>query len=191
MSRTRLMRTVSFQAGRTIGVAVPPRTACNWPTRSGISFGECSVSSRIQSKPESEMMSAAMLLNRLDHRPICNWPAAMACLKALRWKSVVIRSSREAAASHELDGQPAERPEIGVQGITFLREDDPGEGAGKHDMPGLERVAVRADLVGEPGDAERGVAEHAGGEPRLLDLGIAVHDAADPAQVDVHRADRA
>ena len=57
-------------------------------------------------------------------------------------------------------------------------------------MAGLERVAVRADLVGEPGDAERRMAEHAGGQARLLDFGILVHDAADPAQVDVHRADR-
>ena len=47
-----------------------------------------------------------------------------------------------------------------------------------------------AELVGEPGDAERRMAEHAGGDAGLLDLGILVHDAADPAQVDVHRTDR-
>jgi len=74
-----------------IGVAVPACNACNCVTRSGISFGECSVSSRIQSKPESPMISAAMLLHRLDHRPICNLPAAMACLKALVLKSVDMR----------------------------------------------------------------------------------------------------
>lgn len=56
-------------------------------------------------------------------------------------------------------------------------------------MAGLERMALRADLVGEPGDAERRMAEHAGGEPALFNLGVAIHDAADPAQVDVHRAD--
>ena len=72
----------------------------------------------------------------------------------------------------------------------FWREHDAGEGAGEHDVARFERVAVRADFVGEPGDAERGMAEHAGGEPRLLDLGILVHDAADPAQIDVHRSDR-
>ena len=53
-----------------IGVAVPRCTACNCVTRSGISFGECSVSSRIQSNPLSEMISAAILLHRLDHSPI-------------------------------------------------------------------------------------------------------------------------
>ena len=90
MSRQRLASTASFQAGRMIGVAVPRCTACNCDSRPGISLGECSVSSRIQSKPESEMISAAMLEHRLDHRPICNWPAAMACLKALRWNSETI-----------------------------------------------------------------------------------------------------
>src|SRR5581483_11230247 len=56
-------------------------------------------------------------------------------------------------------------------------------------MPGLHRVAVLADLVGEPSDAERGMAEHAGSQAGLLDFGIAVHDAADPAQIDIHRPD--
>ena len=78
-----------------------------------------------------------------------------------------------------------------MDGVALLREYHAGERAGEHDVAGFERVAVRTDLVGEPGDAERRMAEHAGGEPRLLDLGILVHDAADPAQVDVHRADRA
>ena len=57
-------------------------------------------------------------------------------------------------------------------------------------MAGLERVAKLANLVGEPGNAERRMAEHAGGETRLLDFGILVHDAADPAQVDIQRTDR-
>ena len=47
-----------------------------------------------------------------------------------------------------------------------------------------------AELVGEPGDADRRMAKHAGGKPGLLDLGIPVHDAADPAQIDIHRPDR-
>jgi hypothetical protein len=65
-----LINTMSFQAGRTIGVAVPPSTAWSCASRSGISFGECSVSSKSQSKPESRTMSAAILLQRLHHRPI-------------------------------------------------------------------------------------------------------------------------
>ena len=40
-------------------------------------------------------------------------------------------------------------------------------------MAGLERGADAAELVGEPGHAERRMTEHAGGEPGLLDLGIA------------------
>src|SRR5579872_5763446 len=52
-------------------------------------------------------------------------------------------------------------------------------------------MAMRANLVGEPGDAERRMAQNAGSETRLLDFGIAVHDAAHPAQVDVERTDRA
>ena len=57
-------------------------------------------------------------------------------------------------------------------------------------MTRLERHAVLAELVGEPGDAERGMPEHAGGDAGLLDLRIAVHDAADPAQIDSERPDR-
>ena len=64
------MMTVSFQAGRMIGVAAPPSQACNCDRTSGISLGECSVSSSSQSNPESRTMSAAMLLHRLHHKPI-------------------------------------------------------------------------------------------------------------------------
>jgi hypothetical protein len=32
------------------------------------------------------------LLHRLHHSPICNWPAAMACLKALRVLSIAYLS---------------------------------------------------------------------------------------------------
>ena len=79
-----LGQTASFHAGRMMGVAAPRCIACNCVTRSGISFGECSVSSNIQSKPLSEIISAAILLQRLDHRPIWSLPCARACLKAFR-----------------------------------------------------------------------------------------------------------
>src|SRR5258708_22673612 len=87
----------------------------------------------------------------------------------------------------ELNGDAAERPEVGVQRVALLREYDAGEGAGEHDMPRLERGADAAELVGEPGDAERRMAKHAGGQTRLFDLGVTVHDAADPAQIDIQR----
>ena len=77
-----------------------------------------------------------------------------------------------------------------MDGVALLREHHTREGAGKHDMAGLERDAVLSELVGKPGDAERGMAEHAGGKAGLFDLGILVHDAADPAQIDIHRSDR-
>ncbi len=57
-------------------------------------------------------------------------------------------------------------------------------------MADFQRHAVLAELVGEPSDAERGMAEHAGGDAGLLDLRIAIHDAADPAQIDIERPDR-
>src|SRR5581483_8919066 len=89
--------------------------------------------------------------------------------------------------SNKLDGDAAERAEIGMQRVALLGEHHAGERAGEHEMAGLEGNAVRPELVGEPGDAERRVAEHAGGDTGLLDLGIAIHDAADPAQIDFQR----
>src|SRR3954466_13756751 len=90
----------------------------------------------------------------------------------------------------ELHGDAAERAEVGVERIALVREHHPGERARQHEMPGLERDAVTAQLVGEPSHAERGMAEHAGGNAGLLDLRVLVHDPADPAQVDVERAHR-
>src|ERR1700687_4187451 len=123
MSRQRLASTASFHAGRMIGVAVPAWIARHCVTKSGISLGECSVSSRIQSKPLSEIISAAILLHRLDHRPICNFSAASACLKALRCMSVMVHS-------YELDGDAAKRAEVGVQRVALLREYHAGERTG-------------------------------------------------------------
>src|SRR5580765_123255 len=90
----------------------------------------------------------------------------------------------------ELHGDAAQRPEVAVERIAFLREHDARERAGEDQVPGFERDAVLAQAVGEPGDAQRRMSEHAGGQAGLLDLGVAVHDAAHPAQVRFHRADR-
>ena len=49
------------------------------------------------------------------------------------------------------------------------------------------------ELVGQPGDAARGMVEDSGGDAGLLDRLVAVEQRADPAQVDLvdgHRADR-
>src|SRR5580692_8645433 len=92
--------------------------------------------------------------------------------------------------SNKLQRDAAELAEVGVQRVAFARMDHAGERAGEHDVAGLERHAVLAELVGEPGHAESRMAEHAGGDAGLLDLGVAIHDTADPAQVDVHRPDR-
>src|SRR2546422_5900658 len=91
----------------------------------------------------------------------------------------------------ELHRDSAERPEVPVQGVALVREHDARERAGEYQVTGFERHATFSQPVGEPGDAERRMAEHARGEARLLDLGVAVHDAAGPAQVHFHRADRA
>src|SRR5262249_29978080 len=77
-----------------------------------------------------------------------------------------------------------------MQGVALAGMDHARERAGPHQMPDIESDAVLAELVGEPSDAERRMAEHPGGDPGLLDFGIAVHDAADPAQIDIERADR-
>src|SRR4030067_481021 len=108
MSSARLASTASFQAGRMIGVALPAWIACNCDTRSGISLGECSVSSRIPSNPESARIQAATVL-----------------------------------------APPS------------WRDHTAGDRAGQPQMAGLERGAHGAELVGEPGDAERRMAEHA------------------------------
>src|SRR5262245_52298733 len=112
---------MSFHAGRTMQDAVPACAACSCDRMSGTSFGECSVSSRSQSKPECETISVVTLLHRLHHNPICSWPAAMACLNALRGISM--------RRLHELNGDAAERTEIGVQRVALLGEHDPREGA--------------------------------------------------------------
>ena len=71
-----------------------------------------------------------------------------------------------------MNGDGAELAEVGMKRVAFLREDDASERAGKHDVPGLERVTVRADLVGKPGHAQRRMTEHAGSQTCLLDFGI-------------------
>src|SRR5262249_47820958 len=85
------MITRSFHAGRTTGTALPRVSAWSWLKTMGSSFGACSVSTRIQSKPESAMTSAARLLQRLDQRPIWGRPARMACLNELigSWVSMM------------------------------------------------------------------------------------------------------
>src|SRR5580658_5990693 len=74
-----------------------------------------------------------------------------------------------------------------MQRVALAREHDTRKRAGEHEMARFERYAMLADLVGEPGHAERGMAEHARGDASLLDLRIAVQHAADPAQVDFER----
>jgi hypothetical protein len=83
--------TMSFHGTRTMGCAFPPdAAACSWALTIGSSFGECSVSSRIQSKPAPAMISTVMLLDRLDHNPICSRPLWMACLKVLTGIFIVL-----------------------------------------------------------------------------------------------------
>src|SRR5690348_508789 len=89
MSRKRFTSTISFHAGRTTGVAVPPTIACNCACTIGSSFGECSVSSSTQSKPACARISATMWEDSEDHIPICGFPAFRACLKLLRGRSII------------------------------------------------------------------------------------------------------
>src|SRR5882757_4922763 len=77
-----------------------------------------------------------------------------------------------------------------MQRVALAGEHHPGERARQHQMAGLERDAVLAELVGKPGHAQGRMTEHAGRHAGLLDFRILVHDAADPAQIDVERPDR-
>jgi hypothetical protein len=56
--------------------------------------------------------------------------------------------------------------EIGLDGIAGSRLDRANEGARERGLPGLEREAEGAELVGEPGDGVRRMIEDAGGEGR-------------------------
>ena len=77
---------MSFHAGRTTGVAVPPVIACNCDCTIGNSFGECSVSSSTQSNPACARISATIWEDKLDHMPICGLPFFNACLN---WLTVI------------------------------------------------------------------------------------------------------
>src|SRR4051794_10083240 len=92
--------------------------------------------------------------------------------------------------SGELERDAPERAEICAHGVALLRPHHTRERAGEYEVALLQRDAVLTQLIGEPRDAHRWMAEHAGGHTRFLDLGIAHHDAADPAQIDIHRTDR-
>ena len=58
-----------MQSGRTTGDATPIDAARSWSATIGVSLGACSVSIRIQSKPESARISVAAALERLLHNP--------------------------------------------------------------------------------------------------------------------------
>src|SRR5579871_491971 len=99
----------------------------------------------------------------------------------------ISRQFHGAGGSDELHRDGTEWAEIAMHRVAFACPDHAREGAREHGVPRLQRHAVRAELVREPGDAHGGVAEHARGESSLLDLAIDVHDASDPAQIDVER----
>src|SRR6185437_13225526 len=67
---------------------------------------------------------------------------------------------------------------------------DTRERTGEYDVSRFKRVPMRANLVGEPGNAESRMTEYSGSQARLLDFGIAIHDAPDPSQIDVQRTNR-
>jgi len=81
-------------------------------------------------------------------------------------------SSRQ--TSDELDGNAAERAEIRMQRIALLRPDRPREGARQHHVARLQRDVERRELVGEPRDRHRRMAEHTGGKAlRIQPVGAA------------------
>src|SRR5271163_645462 len=80
--------------------------------------------------------------------------------------------ARTGAPLYKLHRNAAERAEVGVQRVALSGVHDAGERAGEHDMADIERHAMLAELVGKPGDAERGMTKHAGGDAGLLDFRI-------------------
>jgi hypothetical protein len=79
----------------------------------------------------------------------------------------------------------AEPPVVDGEDVAAHGGRRPRERAAEDDVAGFEPLAVRRDLVGEPGDAVAGMVEHAGGKARLLDDAVLRQDRADPAQVDL------
>jgi hypothetical protein len=112
------MSTGSFHAGRTMQVAAPLLAACSSGNNPAISTGECSESNKIQSNPDLPNISAAMGLQKVLQIPSCRRPWLRALLNAL---------CGSGTASHELHGNAAERPKVGVQRIAFLRPQGPGK----------------------------------------------------------------
>src|SRR6202034_411792 len=125
-SNMRLMSTGSFQAGRTTEAAGPLFAACSKGSSPAISIGECSESKRIQSNPDFPNISAAMGLQKVLQMPSCRRPSCSALLNAL-WGNGM--------ASHELHGDAAERPKIGMQRVAFLRPQGSGKRARQHHVP--------------------------------------------------------
>src|SRR5688572_27130937 len=61
---------------------------------------------------------------------------------------------------YKLHRDAAQRAEVAVQRVALLGEHHAGERAREHDMAGLHRRTQRAELVGEPGNAHRRMAQH-------------------------------
>src|ERR1700689_664531 len=118
----------------------------------------------------------------------CSAPADITMAAAAKLHRVA--RANTAGRSNKLHRNAAKLAEVAMQRIALSGMHHAGERAGKDDVTRLERHAVLAELVGEPGDAERGMPEHAGGDAGLFDFRIAIHNAADPAQIDFERPNR-
>ena len=71
------------------------------------------------------------------------------------------------------------------------RLDGADEGAGEHDLTGLNPLAIKAEAVGQPGDTAGGLVQDACAQAGFLDLGVAHHDGPGPTRIKSIRAHRA
>src|ERR1700735_4481052 len=146
----RFMNTGSFHAGRTTQAAGPLFAACSRGSSPAISTGECSESKSIQYNPDFPNISATMGLQKVLQMPSCRRPSRSAVLNELCGNGM---------ASHELHGDTAERPEIGMQVVAFLRPQGRGKRARQHHVTRLQGDIEGRELIRQPGDCQRRVAE--------------------------------
>src|SRR5215469_11775376 len=78
-----------------------------------------------------------------------------------------------------------------MEGVAGSRGNGSCERAGHHQFAGIETLAKRSELIGEPRDAVGGVVQHRRSDAGFLKHAVSIAERTDPAQVDVERANRA
>src|SRR3569833_816256 len=145
---------------------------------------------RTRMPPSGKMpVSTADLRTTSQTRPMSRRPSRLAeysivkCGIAVSLPVFFVRLSEVAA--HRAVGAI-----VGLNCVALAGLDRTDEGAGEHDLAGLQCKAERCSLVGKPGHGGRGMIEHAGGKAGLLEQAEPEAENTEPAQIRFERADR-